>query len=165
MADKTAGVDWLDNLEKELLQQSTNVAPDRVGVQPTDMMPLGSSDLVDMMIELPPDDKVAIKYHRFDNQEWFACCWKKVDSDVEEVNPDHGSVKRKLNFTDLTKIDSPAVGKKADSDVEEVDPDHVSVKRKLNFTDLTKSDSPAVGKKADSDVEELHSNHEKESDD
>ena len=31
---------------------------------------------------------------------------------MEEVDLDHGYVKRKLNFTALTKSDSPAVGKR-----------------------------------------------------
>ena len=123
MADKTAGVDWLDNLVNELLQQNTNAAPDTVGVQPTDTVPLGSSDLVDMTMELPPDDKLA------------------------SADSIHTDLARKLNITDLTtKSDLLPVRKKVDSDVEEVDPDHSSVKRKLNFTDLTKIDSPAVEK-------------------
>ena len=139
MADKTS-VDRLDNLVNELLQRNTNAAPDMVGLQPTDALPLGSSDLVDMTMESPQEDKVA------------------------SADLIHTDVARKININDLTtKSDSPAVGKKVESDVEEVDPDHGSVKRKLNFTDLTKSDLPAVGKKenADSDVEELNADHEK----
>ena len=140
MADKT-GVDWLDNLVNEqLLQQNTNAAPDTVGVQPTETLPLlGSSGVLDMTMESPQDDKVA------------------------SADLIHTDLARKLHVTDLTNMtESPAVRKKPDSDVEEVlNPDHITVKRKLNFSDLTKSDSPAGGKKADSDVEELNADHQK----
>ena len=55
---------------------------------------------------------------------------------MEEVDADHGSVKRELNFTDLmTKSDSPAaVGKKVDSDVKEVNADHAKVREMISKT-------------------------------
>ena len=62
---------------------------------------------------------------------------KKVDSNVEEVDADHGSVKRKLNITDLTmKSGLPVVGKKLDSNVEEVDADHGSVKKEKGMIEV-----------------------------
>jgi hypothetical protein len=78
--------------------------------------------------------------------------------DVEEVDADNASVRRKLNFTDLTNTctSSPAPagkGQEADSDVEEVPADHGKVRQVM----------PPVGKnkKADSDVEVLSADHEK----